>query len=386
MRISFSLLFLISLSFSSCYNRDGEINTPLIIRMDPSKGKCFDLDSLFSEYRLVPLETLSGCLVGGVRSIKMLDDRILVHANSSSDQELLFFDSSGRFLTKTTKGKGPGEVKIVQSFFTDTEDQSVWLANNKSLQHYDRDGSFLGSENSPVSNILSMIRLRKAFYMVTLMGTTCCVANDSIIWQIDCPKSDKIAGVMSVPNLLKDQDNPLLFSSDFRTLYKLFPDSILPKIIIDFGSSNLPIDGPVQNMLDQATQELIASKGYISGIFNFQLLDGGFAFTGGWRNRRLTFIHLSESGVTRVVSGLNFGLIENTFPGFSTYQDKLVCYLFPYVLARLFQDFKNRTGVQEQITARQRYPAVFQMLDTLDINANPVLLIGKLRGFKMESI
>jgi hypothetical protein len=379
MRSLIRLIFLIMFCAISCHRPDRVHESVMVVRMDPKESRPCDLDSLFAEYRLVPLETRAECLVGKLRGIQLLDDRILVLSNTSGDQELLLFDGSGKFISKTTKGKGPGEINSVQSFYVDNEDQSVWIANNTILQHYTHDGNYLGSEFSPVFNVVSMIRIKDAFYMTTLMGTVCCVSHDSLIWQMDSPKSENITGLISIPNLIKDKDDPLLFSDDFRTLYKIGPDTLVPKVVVDFGSSNLPVKGIVYNMRDPTILEMINSNGYVTGLSNFKYSGGDLSFTGYWKNRRLTFIHSEKAGTNRVMSGLDFGLLLNPFPTFASHDSKLVCSLAPDVLSGLYQEFKTNETSQVQLTARKRYPAIFEMLDTMDINANPVLLIGKLR-------
>lgn len=347
--------------------------------MSPMESQTIDLDNLFQEYQVVPLETGSNCLIGILRDVQMLDERIMVQSMVAGYQELLIFNSDGKFINKIKRGQGPGEIKSVQTFCADEIDQSIWIADNNLLQHYNSNGDYLGRIESPVFNIVSLIRVNDVFYCTTLMGNTCSFNQDSLIWQINNPKSENITGVMTLPNLVNDNGYPLLFSSDYRTVFAFSLDTLIPFRIIDFGEYNLPMNGTTYNMQDPAIIDLVRSKGFVTGLSNFKIFENGFVFTGGWKDNRITFIHFEKPMKNIIINGLRFGLVLNTFPLVGTYRDKLICKLSPDVISEEFSEYKSRTSPQEQQTYHKRYLQIFSLLDTLDINANPVFLIGKIR-------
>ena len=373
------LLLALFICISSCQINSIGPDQATVIQMNPDEAKTIDLDSLFDEFTLVPLETNSQSLVGVLRGVQMLKNRILVQSLSAGSSELLIFDGRGKFIDKIKRGQGPGEVRSVQAFFADESDQTIWIADNNLLHRFTSSGQYLEQFASPVFNIMSLIRVDEVFYGATLMGTICSFSRDSLIWQKNCPKSENIAGVITLPGLVSQSGIPLLFSSDFRTAYKISHDTIIPSVIFEFGTSNLPLNGPVYNFQDPSTLDHIVSKGYVTGLSNFRTFKGGYVFTGGCKNVRTTFLHVTNRHKTLILNGLTVGLTMKPFPPVGTFQDFLIFKLSPDILVDLYAGFKSAAASRDLITAQKRYPEIFGMLDTLDINANPVFLIGKLR-------
>lgn len=97
-----------------------------------------NLSDIFTDYRLIKLETAPECLIGG-HSTKIIKKDTLFLIGSFN--EVLFFNENGKFIKKLSRsGGGPGEYNDLSDFDTAGEnDDEIWVASDTGLFKYDLD-------------------------------------------------------------------------------------------------------------------------------------------------------------------------------------------------------------------------------------------------------
>ncbi len=102
---------------------------------------------IFSDYKIIPLETKKECLVGQINSIRFCDDKIVV-LDSRIGKAVFVFDRNGKFIRKIGKiGKGPGEYVSPGSIATDEDKKEVAIYDEmlNRIQLFSLDGKFINS-------------------------------------------------------------------------------------------------------------------------------------------------------------------------------------------------------------------------------------------------
>ena len=118
--------FLILVLPSCKNNNPTNSEEPEVIRIDvEAKGpKLLPIDVK----AIVPLETNRECQWSYISKFQYYKDRAyILSSDRSSNSGIFMFDSKGRFLKKTTNGKGPGETVEPYAFFINQDDSKILL-------------------------------------------------------------------------------------------------------------------------------------------------------------------------------------------------------------------------------------------------------------------
>jgi len=104
--------------------------------VDLEKGYDIENNSDFiKSYKYIPLQTDTSCIIGDIKKIRILDDRIYI--TDRFRKRLFVFDISGKFIGKINNvGKGPTEYLWIGGFSVNKD--FIYLFGNKNLK-YDRD-------------------------------------------------------------------------------------------------------------------------------------------------------------------------------------------------------------------------------------------------------
>lgn len=117
------ILLLSFVFFLSCTRHDQIVDIRTVVLDEESD---FDINDVVS-YKFIPLETREDCLIGSVRKITIVDDKIYI---DSEGDKLLVFDISGKFITQIgRKGNGPGEYRSICNFHIDKEKQIITISD-----------------------------------------------------------------------------------------------------------------------------------------------------------------------------------------------------------------------------------------------------------------
>ena len=107
-----------------------------------------NLDTVFSSYDFIPLETNEKCIVGQITKILACKDCFCIL--DRDNKNVFIFDNDGRFRCKLgEKGHGPREHVDAWNIAYDEESETISLLDlsGRKLQHFDLDGNFLGEQS-----------------------------------------------------------------------------------------------------------------------------------------------------------------------------------------------------------------------------------------------
>ena len=147
------LLLLYALLVGSCSTNpyEGSIN----LRQDNP----ISLSDLFSEVRLVTLETTSESLISQIRQIAFHQSRFYI---LDSKQQMIFcFDKNGKFIFRiSAQGNGPGEYNYLTDINVDTENGQLMLLDPAvaRVHYYDLDGNFLKTVRIVTEKVMGLNR------------------------------------------------------------------------------------------------------------------------------------------------------------------------------------------------------------------------------------
>jgi len=98
------------------------------------------IDSIFANIRVIPLETNNNCLIGQIAKAQFYDEKIFL---LDSFRKLLVFDAKGKFLYNVGKvGRGPGEYPEIRDFDLDTNG-NIYILTFQRIQVYSNSGRYL---------------------------------------------------------------------------------------------------------------------------------------------------------------------------------------------------------------------------------------------------
>lgn len=117
-----------------------EIDFDEVISNDPIM-----FSDIFSDYKIIPLETTDNSIFSSIDDIIMLNDTLFIFDRFKS-KSVFLFDIGGKFINKICRlGKGPGEYLQVSSFDVDENTRNILLFDwtTKKLIFYDFNGDYL---------------------------------------------------------------------------------------------------------------------------------------------------------------------------------------------------------------------------------------------------
>ncbi len=101
---------------------------------DIATSKC-DLSDIFTECRIIPLETSEKSLVGG-RQMKLVKSGS--HFFLKSENDVVIFDREGKFVNRLSHvGGGPGEYDSLFDFEVVPHYNEIWVSSSKGIYRYD---------------------------------------------------------------------------------------------------------------------------------------------------------------------------------------------------------------------------------------------------------
>lgn len=109
------------------------------LRMEQSKI----IDTLF----FLPLETNEESVFGMIRKLLMTEDRIIIKDDLG---RFLIFNHEGKFISKSVKGNGPGEINKLWDIAYDEKTQRIIAYQSDYLSFFDKDGKFIESKKCPI--------------------------------------------------------------------------------------------------------------------------------------------------------------------------------------------------------------------------------------------
>jgi len=241
---------------------------------DKIKAKFSDV---FSEWKLIPLETTPESLIGNIRRISVFKTNYYILDRQTNS--VLIFNPEGKFLNKIQRlGNRPGEYQGLMDFTIDEEKNQIILYSHKPMKLlvYDLSGNFISEERlQDLNNNLSLSGKDLFFTNVTVGD------NHLLLYKnLETNEERKILPLMknskyfesfylSTPTIIKGITTNISFPySD--TLYEARNKRILAKYRIDFGNKRLPADLIAKKTPPSEIFKSAVMNNYGFGVSNFK--------------------------------------------------------------------------------------------------------------------
>lgn len=137
------LLFgLIVLTLFQCKQRGTEtnsrhvsiINIPNLLEENKKRSYLID------DFEYVKLETGNNCLVGEIKKVEVIDDKIVI-LTSLQQSEVLVFDKQGRYITKIMKGRGPNELIYPTDISVNVKSKQIFVLDGyQTIKQFNLEG------------------------------------------------------------------------------------------------------------------------------------------------------------------------------------------------------------------------------------------------------
>ena len=100
------------------------------------KEDVINMSDYFKSVTTIILETTDDCLIGEIKTLRVLDDFIVI-TDSKVTESVFIFDKTGKFLQKIgSKGQGPGEYYSIESSSIDFDKKEIYLLDFYDNQIY----------------------------------------------------------------------------------------------------------------------------------------------------------------------------------------------------------------------------------------------------------
>lgn len=182
----------------------------------------------------IRLETNNNCLIGNIKTIKIINSDIYLIQSTSAQTSLLRFDKNGSFVSKITDyGRGPGEILDVRDFFV--ENDKIEILTNLNIYQYTNEGVFIKEVLRTPFPGVGFFKQKGYYYIfhsvLKPFTITKLNSNGNLIKEfLENRYIDAISGNDKVIIL---KDHILLFSAVRDTIYTIIDDSVIPMTQIE---------------------------------------------------------------------------------------------------------------------------------------------------------
>jgi len=229
--VNITLLFLGCKNNQQISSQSSELHKIIINTV--SKSSRNPLETLVLSKK-IKLETNANCLIGNIKSIKIINSNVFILQSTSAQTSLLRFDSSGSFINKIANyGRGPGEILDIRDYII--EGSLIEILTNLKISLYTIDGEFVKEVLRTPFPGVGFFKQNGYYYIFhsVLKPYTITKLNSKgsiITYFLQNKYIDAISGNDKV-NTFKD--NISLFSAVRDTIYCFADDNINPLVILD---------------------------------------------------------------------------------------------------------------------------------------------------------
>ncbi len=177
--IELLIIYLLSFCTISCHNHkkeESEIDQTecVSLKIRGDLNKLLQVDSIFSEIKVIPLETNNNCLITEIVKIDFFGDLLFVH---DAKNKLFVFDTEGRFMYEVGKqGRGPGEVLDLRDFDIDLNG-NIYILDFQKIHIFKIDGTFINK--IPISSSFAKDQYLIPLQIIQLYGGNFFIGNAS---------------------------------------------------------------------------------------------------------------------------------------------------------------------------------------------------------------
>lgn len=358
--------------------------------------RLLQIDSIFSGFKAIPLETKKECLIGKIIKTKIYKGKMFILDELKS---LFVFNTNGKFLYEIGKrGKGPGEYLELRDFDIDSNG-NVYILDFRRILMYKNDGTFLKKFIFDFLPPKSKIRCNPLEFAVKddgnfyIWGGTFELKNnpDGNYYSIyEMTEKGKITNKYFPLKHAESQGfqnhrfvpykDLTLIDPSFGSniIYSIDKDGIVDeRWFIDFGKKTLNIPIP------QVFSSLGVFKAEIDGLYYNSI--NGFNETKEWISFRFTY----KRKIYNVYHSKNLKktFISPSYPSvsgriapriiFDSYNDDFITFLEPdFVIKSIYsckdKDFKGLSVSEKDI---------IEQFKQIKISDNPILFICSLKNY-----
>jgi hypothetical protein len=379
-----TLILVIGFFTISCSNKIHnkqaiEINVDEIISEKP-----LVFSEVFSDFRVIPLETNEYCIINNLDNIKIVRDTIYIFDRNA--KSVFIFSNNGRLISKISRiGRGPGEFN--QPFDFDVDKNGILIFDNstKKLNKYDLKGNFLSSMNFEY-RFSSFVKADDNIYGYKSFppgnGTE---QDDYLLYLFDKEnlntwKTLKYSTILHGPkviefieggNFFKTESGLKFFMNYCNTIFSIRNKTIKPYIILDSQKHKLKKDDLKNYTLDEPMSFMKANPDKLSKISGYSENDSmAFIKFRIGISEYYTFMHFRTRKIiccARYNDDLTY-IYPNLF---QIHNNQLIAYVHP----RRVSAFKElilsgKVKVEDDVRS--------QMLKAADFD-NPVLILYDLK-------
>jgi hypothetical protein len=390
--------------FIACKNEYGTAHLPTIELNPDYNNNSFKFDEIFKSVKIIPLETDSNYVVGGVsklvessQSLFIMDDR---------NNKIFRFNIQGKFLNKIGQaGNGPGEYLKVKDFAIDETSKQVAIydVRGRKIIIYNFDGTFIREFNVNFFLHSIVVDENGSYYGFTGSISNRSYAKNSVLKKLKFIKFDKNGNVTknitghNNSQIWLDMYEHISFQSDGtisfaeplqNTLYRLKNDIIEPYYSIDFKNYFVPDNVKEQLDFDDVfeSQEkrdyfIEANKKYILGLLKFHENDNWIVMQ-YMINYKYQFAFFDKQSKRLFESSrLPISLEKKS----TFFTPKYINNNFIYSSQSAFflhEKFNNEKNDKMISDSRIKDWEIF--IDKIDINDNPVIFRYELRNNRID--
>ncbi len=259
-RYEFLMIMVVSillgaLSYSCTISNKPQGNGTKVIKID-TKDKSIGNPIIIR--KIIALETNKDCLVGSIKNLVFTNNRIILLDNFKS-KAMFIFDEKGKFLFKTTKGKGPGEITDPIALNIDKGNSTILLYQRigQRFSRFDFKGNFIESKTLAANNRgLNITNFFHLGYDTLLIfhpdvsdyskdeprRTTCSLLTERLskVEQFNMTLNGNKANYYVINPVAKDSYQVLFIIPWSYDIYSLCGTDYRIKYTIDFGNAAIP--------------------------------------------------------------------------------------------------------------------------------------------------
>jgi len=355
------------------------------------------LSDLAGDIEYIPLETNDKCLLRSTAKYHFTDEFIFVN----NIEYILQFDRTGKFIKQIGKhGRGPGEIGLIRILSVLDEQQQLVVQTNwaRKLYYFSYDGDFLKSvQVKDIYRIKALTGQRYLFfescyrgtedYMFALVkaeGDTLDVVSNHYKWENKTGMVQTFSYHLFVPFYF--YNNTISFKSMHNdTVYHVVGDSISPEYLVDLGKYRLPQEYRIEVPSSGGAQGFAEkSKGYrFCSVFEADEIL--FISSKDYRDNiqyNIIYDRPAGTGALLVDADKSPGRIINDIDGGPDFWPKAAINDSTLYMPVRPLDLKKkelRDKIMNSDIDPQNYLSLLEMIDSLDENDNPVLMIVRLK-------
>lgn len=207
------------------------------------------IGDIFSNIRIVALETSESCFIKRIDKIKYFKNSIYVLDESLP--ALYVFDEEGNFQRSIGKiGQGPGEYSLIYDFLIDEKKEIIELLSPYgSIYSYQLNGEFIERRILPdhVPNYQKMIYLADNMLLVSSIvlpeeyGLSL-LSRDSLSLINGFWKKNRMINIFSISGFYEYNSSVFFSSGLHNDVYEVTPDSLVLAYTWDFGEKTTDIE------------------------------------------------------------------------------------------------------------------------------------------------